>query len=140
MARGVRDRTLKWTQARALKNPTASARRWARRGHGTTFSGVICSMDLPLTCTKLNSRAASSAFIASLIFERATKFPKNVSNSLGSDRDDAIEIFRDQRRERLWNRQPNALFYRLRGPAVQQVPYRSLARPVIDAGEPQLGP
>src|SRR5579872_2758057 len=46
-----------------------------------TFSGVICSIDFPLTCTKLNSRAASNAFTASFTFERAMKFPKNTSSS-----------------------------------------------------------
>src|SRR5579863_7174692 len=41
-----------------------------------TFSGVICSIDRPLTWTKLNSRAASNALIASFTFDRAMKFPK----------------------------------------------------------------
>src|SRR5579864_4582192 len=55
----------------------------APRGAGAnaTFSGVICSIDLPLTCTKLNSRAASSAFTVSFTFDRAMRFPKNTSRS-----------------------------------------------------------
>src|SRR5579872_2187444 len=50
-------------------------------GNTVTFSGVICSIDRPLTWTKLNSRAASRAFTASFTFDRATKFPKNTSSS-----------------------------------------------------------
>src|SRR5712691_1675306 len=50
-------------------------------GAAASFSGVICSMDRPLTWTKLSSRAASSAFTASFTRERATKFPKKLSNS-----------------------------------------------------------
>src|SRR5439155_15730407 len=48
------------------------------------FAGVICNIDFPPTCTKLNSRAASNAFTASFTFDRATKFPKNASSSPGS--------------------------------------------------------
>src|SRR3954469_20736419 len=50
-------------------------------GTGTTFGGVICSIDLPAMCTKLNSRAASKAFTASFTFDRAMNFPKNASSS-----------------------------------------------------------
>ena len=53
-------------------------------GAAGSFSGVMCSIDFPLTWVKLNSRAASSAFIASFTRERATKFPKKVSSSAGS--------------------------------------------------------
>src|SRR5271166_3910823 len=49
-----------------------------------SFAGVICSIDLPPTWMKLNSRAASSAFTASFTRERAAKFPKKVSSSAGS--------------------------------------------------------
>src|SRR5947199_4382771 len=52
----------------------------------------------------------------------------------------AIQIFRNQRGERLWNGQANALFHWLRCPAIHEVPYRSLTRPIIDTGEPQLCP
>src|SRR5258706_13329272 len=60
--------------------------RGSGRGLATTgsFAGVICSIDRPLTCTKLSSRAASSAFTASFTRERATKFPKKVSSSVWS--------------------------------------------------------
>src|ERR1700722_4185674 len=50
-------------------------------GSGTTFSGVICSIDLPLTIAKLNSRAANSALTASFIFDLAIKRPRKFSNS-----------------------------------------------------------
>src|SRR5579871_1071973 len=50
-------------------------------GTGTTFSGVICSIDCPLTCTKLSSRAARRALTASFTFDRAMKFPKKISRS-----------------------------------------------------------
>src|SRR3984885_7454079 len=56
----------------------------ATKGTATSFSGVICSIDRPLTCTKLSSRAASRAFTASLTRERATNFPKKASNSVCS--------------------------------------------------------
>src|SRR5208283_462889 len=60
--------------------------RFSGRGLATTGSlaGVICSIDLPLTWTKLSSRAASSAFTASFTRERATKFPKKLSSSVSS--------------------------------------------------------
>src|ERR1700685_411128 len=45
------------------------------------FSGVTCNIDLPDTCTKLNSRAASRAFTASFIFDRGTKLLNNDSSS-----------------------------------------------------------
>src|ERR1700693_4885916 len=56
----------------------------ATKGTAASFSGVICSIDRPLTCTKLSSRAASRAFTASLTRERATNFPKKDSNSVCS--------------------------------------------------------
>src|SRR5580700_3198698 len=67
-------------------SPVLAFTRVSGRGFGTTgsFAGVICSIDLPLTWTKLSSRAASSAFTASFTRERATKFPKKVSSSLCS--------------------------------------------------------
>ena len=71
---------------------------------GASFAGVICSIDLPLTWMKLSSRAASSAFTASFTRERATKFPKKVSSSAWLGGDDAVQIFREQRRERLLHR------------------------------------
>src|SRR5215469_7888340 len=50
-------------------------------GAAAAFAGVICNIDFPPTCTKLSSRAASSAFTASFTRERDTKFPKNASSS-----------------------------------------------------------
>src|SRR5271166_173103 len=66
--------------------PLLTFTRGRGRGLGSTasFAGVICNIDLPLTCTKLSSRAASSAFTASFTRDRATKFPKKVSRSVCS--------------------------------------------------------
>src|ERR1700691_732693 len=50
----------------------------------------------------------------------------------------AIEIFREQRRERLLHRQAHALANRIRRPAVEDVPERAFAGLVIDAGDAQL--
>src|SRR5262249_49271022 len=69
-----------------LNIPTHMGKRYRSPGRGAaaTFAGVICSIDFPPTCTKLNSRAASNALTASFTFERATNSPKNVSSSVGS--------------------------------------------------------
>ena len=110
MARGVRDRKLNANQAREELDPAAINWPAARRGYGHDFLRRDLQHGFAATCTKLNSRAASSAFTASFIFERAMKFPKKISNSARLNRDYTIQIFRDQRGEGLGTDNPTPSF------------------------------
>ena len=104
-----------------------------------SFAGVICSIDLPLTWTKLSSRAASSAFTASFT-RRARDEVSEESFEIGLlGGDHAVEIFREQRRERLRHRKSHAFANGLGRPAVEQIPERAFARLVIHARDAQLG-
>src|ERR1035441_3454427 len=51
------------------------------RNTNTSLTGATCSSDLLPERTKLNSRAASSALMASLTLERGTKLEKKFSTS-----------------------------------------------------------
>src|SRR5271163_3082613 len=53
-------------------------------GTYATFGGVTWSSDLLPTCTKLNSRAASRAWMASFTRVRGTKFERKLSTSPSS--------------------------------------------------------
>ncbi len=55
-------------------------------------------------------------------------------------RNHAIQIFRQQRRQRLRHRKPNAFFHHLRRPTRKQIPRRPFARRIIHPRHAQLRP